>query len=113
MMRQIRKSAIRSTKKRTAKKQNNSQNKSNHKGGAIYSFDLNDKIGGLPANIALNGTQDGDCPNAPTSDLGFTNYGLPRGGGNIKKQKNKKSLSKKNLSKKNLNKSKKSKKNKK
>ena len=51
-----------------------------HKGGAIYSFDLNDKIGGLPARIPLNGTRDGDCPASDTKDLGFVNYGLTRGG---------------------------------
>jgi len=90
MMRQIRK-VSNGTKKRTAKKQYNSHKKAMHKGGAIYGFDLNDKIGGLAANIPLNGTQDGDCPNSPTGDLGFTNYGMTRnasGGG--KKHKNKK-----------------------
>lgn len=50
------------------------------KGGAIYTFDLNDKIGGLPAWIPLNGTKDGDCPATDTKDLGFTNYGMTRGG---------------------------------
>jgi len=54
--------------------------------GAIYSFDLNDKIGGMPANITLNGTQDGDCPSSGALDLGFTNYGLTKGGGECKKQ---------------------------
>ena len=62
---------MKSIKKRTKKHQ---------RGGAIYSFDLNDKIGGLPANIPLNGTSDGDCPGYPTSELGFVNYGLTRGG---------------------------------
>ena len=52
-----------------------------HRGGAIYSFDLKDKIGGLPARIPLNGTQDGDCPASDTKDLGFVNYGMTRGGG--------------------------------
>ena len=86
--------------KRTHKKQFNSKSKSMHRGGAIYSFDLNDKIGGLPANIALNGTQDGDCPNSPTGELGFVNYGMTpnptKGGGSCdnKKQKNKKSSKK-------------------
>ena len=50
------------------------------KGGAIYTFDLNDKIGGLPAYQALNGTKDGDCPATDTKDLGFTNYGMTKGG---------------------------------
>ena len=47
--------------------------KHKQRGGAIYSFDLNDKIGGLPARIPLNGTRDGDCPATDTLDLGFTN----------------------------------------
>lgn len=55
--------------------------------GAIYSFDLNDKIGGMPANIALNGTQDGDCPSSGALDIGFTNYGLTKGGAYKKKFK--------------------------
>ena len=95
MMRQIRKMA-KGTKKRTsAKKQNKSHKKAMHKGGAIYGFDLNDKIGGLPANIPFNGTQDGDCPNTPTTDLGFTNYGLTRsGGGKSRKHKSKKHMNK-------------------
>ena len=57
--------------------------KHKHRGGAIYSFNLNDKIGGLPARIPLNGTADGDCPATDTMDLGFVNYGMTRtsGGG--------------------------------
>ena len=82
----------RTRNKRTNKKQN-------HKGGAIYSFDLNDKIGGLPANIALNRTQDGDCPNSDNSELGFTNYGMTRmnnvKGGSYKKKHKKSKTSKK------------------
>ena len=106
MMRQIRK-VSNGTKKRTAKKQHNSHKKAMHKGGAIYGFDLNDKIGGLAANIPLNGTQDGDCPKSPTADLGFTNYGLTRsGGGKSRKHKSKKHMHK-------LSKGKKSKKSKK
>lgn len=50
------------------------------KGGAIYSFDLNDKIGGQSSRIPLNGTRDGDCPATDTLDLGFTNYGMTRPG---------------------------------
>ncbi len=57
------------------------KSKSNHqRAGAIYTFDLNDKIGGLAANVPLNGTNDGDCPNTDVSALGFTNYGLTKGG---------------------------------
>lgn len=66
-----------------------------HKGGAIYTFDLNDKIGGLPAYTPLNGTRDGDCPSSDTKDLGFVNYGIKRGGRRNKKyKKTKKSKSK-------------------
>ena len=91
-VRSIRSKRSRRTHKKTNKKQN-------HKGGAIYSFDLNDKIGGLPANVALNRTQDGDCPNSDTTDLGFTNYGMTRmnnvkGGSYKKNNKNKKSMKK-------------------
>jgi hypothetical protein len=67
----------------------------NHKGGAIYSFDLTDKIGGLPARIPLNGTQDGDCPATDTKDLGFVNYGATKGGS----RKHKKSKRSKHVSK--------------
>ena len=96
-VRSIRSKMSTRTRKRTNKKQNKSHKKSMHRGGAIYSFDLNDKIGGLPANIPLNGTQDGDCPNSPTSELGFTNYGMTRtGGGCIKKNKNKNKNNNKN-----------------
>jgi len=61
-----------------------------HRGGAIYSFNLNDKIGGLPARIPLNGTADGDCPATDTADLGFTNYGMSRsvGGGKRSRRAN-------------------------
>lgn len=52
----------------------------NQKGGAIYTFDLNDKIGGLPSWVPLNGTKDGDCPAGSVQDLGFVNYGLAKGG---------------------------------
>ena len=81
MMRTIRKMS-KGTKKRTNKKRNNNNNINikHQKGGAIYGFDLNDKIGGQAANITLNGTQDGDCPSTDYGDLGFTNYGLTRGG---------------------------------
>lgn len=54
--------------------------KPQQKGGAIYTFNLDDKIGGLPAYVPLNGTRDGDCPATDTKDLGFTNYGISKGG---------------------------------
>lgn len=87
----IRAKANKSTKKRTNKKQKQTKSKTNkksqHKGGAVYTFDLNEKIGGLPARIPLNGTQDGDCPTNGALDLGFTNYGLTKGGSYKKKHK--------------------------
>jgi hypothetical protein len=76
-------------------------------GGAVYSFDLNDKIGGLPANVSLNGTQDGDCPSTGALDLGFTNYGLTKGGSYKKNKKNHKK-NRNTKTKKNKNKNKKS-----
>jgi hypothetical protein len=72
-------------------------------GGAVYSFNLDDKIGGLPANVSLNGTQDGDCPSTGSLDLGFINYGLTKGGAykkNHKKHRNTKSKKNKNKNKK-------------
>ena len=86
------------------KRQRNSKSKTlkKQRGGAIYSFDLNDKIGGLPARIPLNGTADGDCPATDTTDLGFTNYGMTRssGGGrrNRRSLRSKKSTLKKRKS---------------
>ena len=77
MIKQIRKS-LGSGKKRTLKKtlkKNNIQ-----KAGAVYSFDLNDKIGGQAANVALNGTPDGDCPSGNLKDLGMINYENAVGG---------------------------------
>ena len=81
-MRQIRKSSHGSKHNKNVKR-----TKKHQRGGAIYSFDLNDKIGGLPANIQLNGTADGDCPGSPTNELGFVNYGLTRGGNRKRKHK--------------------------
>ena len=78
--------------------------KRTHRGGAIYSFDLNDKIGGLPARIPLNGTQDGDCPASDTKDLGFVNYGATKGGA---RRKQKSSRHSKHVSKSRKNKSRK------
>lgn len=66
------------------------KNNTIHKGGAIYSFDLSEKIGGLPARVPLNGTQDGDCPSTLNKDLGFANYGMSRGGSRSKSHNNKK-----------------------
>jgi len=71
--------------------------KTKQRGGGIYTFDLDPKnvIGGLPPYKALNGTQDGDCPSSGALDLGFTNYGLKKGG-SYKKNKNKNKNNNKN-----------------
>lgn len=70
-----------------------------HRGGALYTFDLNDKVGGLPAQIPLNGTADGDCPGTDTKDLGFVNYGVAKGGSRRRhSHKKTKKYSKKNNS---------------
>ena len=98
MLRSIRKSSSGSKSSKRSKRNNksNSKNnnkrrtKTNHRGGAIYSFDLTDKIGGQATNIALNGTNDGDCPGSKTADLGFTNYGLTRGGDRKRNKSHKK-----------------------
>lgn len=66
------------------KRQSKTKTHRRHRGGAIYSFNLNDKIGGLPSRIPLNGTADGDCPATDTAELGFVNYDITRptrGGG--------------------------------
>ena len=69
------------------KRQTKSKTHKRQRGGAIYSFNLNDKIGGLPARIPLNGTADGDCPATDTSDLGFVNYGMTRSSGGGKRNR--------------------------
>ena len=80
-------------KKRTLKKTMKRSNKNKlHRGGAVYSFDLNDKMGGMPANVSLNGTIDGDCPSGNTSDLGFSNYGVKKGGKRNMSKKSMKSM---------------------
>jgi len=88
-----------------------SSSKSHKKGskkqraGAIYSFDLVNKIGGQATNVPLNGTEDGDCPTSAIAELGFSNYGSTRGGSrknrSRKHKHSKKNHSKKNHSKKN------------
>ena len=52
------------------------KSKFNKTGGAVYGFDLNDNIGGLPARVALTNTNDSDCPSSANYDLGFSNYGI-------------------------------------
>lgn len=85
----------RSSVKRLAKRQTKVKMA---RGGALYTFDLNDKVGGLPARIPLNGTADGDCPGTDVKDLGFVNYGVAKGGARrLRSKKSKKSnKSKKN-----------------
>ena len=82
---------------------NEHPNMPKHTGGAIYSFNLDDKIGGLAANVALNGTQDGDCPASGALDLGFANYGLTKGGAYKKNCKTSKKSRKNKLSRKSKN----------
>ena len=85
MLRQIRKSS-----KKTRK----------HKGGALYTFGLSeqDRVGNQASRISLNGTKDGDCPNSLTQDLGFTNYGLTKGGKRVMKRSKRNNKSKKSKS---------------
>lgn len=33
------------------------------RGGSLFTFNYNDKIGGLPSVVPLTNTKDGDCPN--------------------------------------------------
>jgi hypothetical protein len=96
MLRNIRKSF--SNKKKIVKKTHKRKGTNKHTGGSVYSFDLNDKVGGLPATVSLNGTGDGDCPSGNPSALGFDNYGIASGGkrSNRKKQKNNKKSHKSN-----------------
>jgi hypothetical protein len=96
---------IRKSSKGSKRSKTNKRTKKHQRGGAIYSFDLNDKIGGLPANIPLNGTADGDCPGSPTSELGFVNYGLTRGGDRKHKKHSKSHRSKSHRSKSHCSKS--------
>lgn len=77
MMRAIRKSLSSvPNKKRLTKK----THKRKQRGGALYSFDLSDKVGGLPAHVSLNGSIDGDCPKGNITDFGSQNYTITKGG---------------------------------
>lgn len=53
-----------------------SKQRRNHRGGAIYSFDYTDVIGGLPAVKSLYKTTDSDCPMGGVNDpkLGYMYY---------------------------------------
>jgi hypothetical protein len=84
---------------RTRKSKTRSQ-----RAGAIYSFDLNDKIGGQAAYKSLYKTTDSDCPmggvNDPDLGNSFYDPSKPRSGGGRKRMSHKRSnKSKKNLSK--------------
>ena len=113
MMRSIRKALTLGSTKRSTRK--NTKKTYNHKGGALYSFNLLDKIGGLPAQLGLNGTVDGDCPKGNITDFGHNNYAITTGGSRKHKKtknskKNKKvKVVKKSMKSKNPMKSKKSK----
>ena len=81
-----------------SKNQSLKQNKhnSNKSGGALYRFNLNDTIGGMPAVDILNNTTDSDCPATGTLDLGFTNYSSAKGGYYNKQRDNKKQKASRN-----------------
>lgn len=89
MMQVLRKTFSNNNKKRTINK-----TKKQQRGGAVYSFDFNDKVGGMPARVSLNGTVDGDCPKGNVSDLGITNYKVS--GGRRKGRKSGKRTNKRN-----------------
>ena len=77
--------------KKLTRKTNKSQNLvRKHRGGAVYSFDFNDKIGGLPANVSLNGGPDGDCPKGNLAELGMINYETVSGGRRSNRKSNRK-----------------------
>jgi len=78
--------------KRTLKKSPSKK----QKGGAVYSFDFKDTIGGLPATVSLNGTVDGDCPSGNLSELGMSNYGVAKGGKRKNSHSNNNKKNKKN-----------------
>lgn len=91
MLRQIRKHNLSSKKKSHSRRRT-------QKGGALYSWDFDDKIGGLPAQRALWKTADSDCPpQGPESKtFGFDVYGVgvSQAGGS-RRRRNNKSKSKK------------------
>ena len=92
-IKQIRKSVVGKKLTRKTNKSNKVNKRSGkHRGGAVYSFNLNDKIGGLAANVALNGGPDGDCPKGNLAELGKMNYESATGG----RRKHKKTLRKSN-----------------
>lgn len=76
-----------SHKKNSLKRRQTQKRKNKQTGGAIYTFNFNDKIGGQPAWIPLNGTKDGDCPSTNTKELGFVNYETTRSSGGGKRNK--------------------------
>ncbi len=58
---------------KTKRRSNNKSKKTlkqrrNHRGGAVYSFDLVDKIGGQAAYKSLYKTTDSDCPMGGVND---------------------------------------------
>ena len=81
------------------------RNRKSHRGGAVYSFDLNDKVGGLPAVKSLYKTSDSDCPMGGVNDSTLGNaYYSPVGqsGGSKRKSKNRTHSKRRNRSKRNL-----------
>ena len=94
-IKQIRKSVVGKKLTRKTNKSNKSKKSSmqirKHRGGAVYSFNLNDKIGGLAANVSLNGGPDGDCPKGNIAELSMMNYESATGGRRKHKKSQRKS----------------------
>jgi hypothetical protein len=88
-IKQIRRSTV--GKKLTRKTNRSNKQIRKHRGGAVYSFDFNDKIGGLAANVGLNGGPDGDCPKGNLAELGMMNYESAAGGRRKNKRSHKRS----------------------
>ena len=69
MIRPIRSGGGKLTKRRTNKKSKKTlKQRRNHHGGAVYSFDLMDKIGGQASRKSLYKTTDSDCPMGGVND---------------------------------------------
>lgn len=76
-IRPIRAAKFNIKKKNSSRKSYSKTHKTpNQKAGAIYSFDLNDRVGGLAAVKSLYKTSDSDCPMGGVNDpaLGYDYY---------------------------------------
>lgn len=68
-MKPIRSGGGKQSKRRTNRKTKKTlKQRRNHRGGAVYSFDLMDKIGGQAARKSLYKTTDSDCPMGGVND---------------------------------------------